>query len=358
MGAAGAPVTGCAMDAPTWPARCDVAGALAALRDDGQGGQALADLLCFRHLKKWTVALFAARWATSADTAARALRRLHGRWLLGCLQGEARAARGAHHGGRGADVWFLTPCGARVLSAHLGLDPADRVRAPLVARGAPERTASGIWKYKAATPQSRTLIAHDLACVAVALREGCFEEGSPWVLRRQVRFTPPYDDEARALVPDFVLSLRTPARPELARPEERFTCYAEVEGTDELPHIGAKHERYAALTRALRHEREGSRIYSRAYTTELCVVLVLTFAPGERQQRRTVLRRHTVAYANRRDGRNYRLAWIDLAALLAAPPGRAVWELAVPLDYAAERERLRAYWDRQPGDADTGDFER
>ena len=118
------------MGGATWPPECDVAGALATLRDDGQGDQALADLLCFRHLKKWTVALFAARWAMSEDTARRAMRRLHARGLLGCLQGEARAARGAHHGGRGADVWFLTPRGARVLSAHLGPDPADRVRAP------------------------------------------------------------------------------------------------------------------------------------------------------------------------------------------------------------------------------------
>ena len=346
------------MDGASWPPRCDVAGALAALRDDGQGGQALADLLCFRHLKKWTVALFAARWDTSEDTAARALRHLHVRGLLGCLQGEARAARGAHHGGRGADVWFLTPYGARVLSAHLGLAPAARVREPTVARGQPAPTASGIWKYKAAIPQSRTLIAHDLACVEVALREGCFADGTTWAMRRQVRFAEPHTSEEWALVPDFAIPLRTPARPEIAQPEERFTCYVEVEGTDELPHIGAKHDRYAALTRALRHEREGGRIYGRAYATELWLILVLNFAPGERKQRRTVLRRHAVAYANRRDGRNYCLAHIDLAALLAAPADRAVWELAAPIDYDAERERLRAYWDRQPGDADTGDFER
>jgi len=59
-----------------------------------------------------------------------------------------------------------------------------------------------------------------------------------------------------------------------------------------------------------------------------------------------------------RDGGNYRLAHIDLAALLATPADRAVWELAEPIDYDAERERLRAYWGRQSGDADTGDFER
>ena len=159
-------------------------------------------------------------------------------------------------------------------------------------------------------------------------------------------------------MPDFAIPLRTPARPEYAQPEERFTCYVEVEGTNELPHIAAKHHRYAALTRALRHEREGGRIYGRAFATELWVLLVLTFGPGERKQRQTVLRRHTVAYANRRDGCNYRLAWIDLADLLAASPERAVWELAAPIDYEAERERLRAYWDRQPGNADTGDFER
>ena len=88
------------------------------------------------------------------------------------------------------------------------------------------------------------------------------------------------------------------------------------------------------------------------------MVLVLTFGPGEREQRRAVLRRHAVAYANRRDGRKYRLAWIDLAALRAAPADRVVWELAAPIEYEAERERLHAYWDRQPGDADTGDFER
>ena len=345
------------MDTATWPPRCDIADALIALSDDGQGGQALADLLCFRHLKKWTVPLFAARWATSADTAARALRRLHERGLLGCLQGEARTAHGPHHGGRGVDVWFPTPCGARAISAHLGLDPAGRVREPLVARGSPERTAGGIWKYKAATPQSRTLIAHDLACVAVALREGCFDRDTTWAMRRQVRFTTPDDGEAWAIVPDFAIPLRTPARPAYAQPEEHFTCYVEVEGTNELPHIAAKHNRYAALTRSLRHEREGGRLYARAYAAELWVVLVLNFALGERQQRRTVLRRHAVAYANRRDGRNYRLAWIDLADLLAAPAARAVWELAAPIDYDAERERLRAYWDRQPGNIDTGDFE-
>lgn len=345
------------MPAETWPPRCDVAGALVALADDGQGGQALADLLCFRHLKKWTVPLFAARWQTSADTAARALRRLHARGLLGCLQGEPRTARGAHHGGRGADVWFLTPCGTRVLSAHLGLDPAGRVRAPLVARGAPERTASGVWKYKSATRQSRTLIAHDLACVEVALREGCFADGTNWTLRGQVRFAEPYTGEERALVPDFALPLRTPARPEFARPGERFTCYVEVEGTDELPHIAAKHHRYAALTRALRHERAGGRAYGRAFATELWLIVVLTFGPGEERQRRTVLRRHAIAYANRRDGRNYRLAWIDLDDLLAAPADQAVWELAAPIDYDAERDRLKNYWGRQPGYASTGDYE-
>ena len=72
------------------------------------------------------------------------------------------------------------------------------------------------------------------------------------------------------------------------------------------------------------------------------MVLVLTFGPGEREQRRTVLRPHAVAYANRR----------------AAPADRVAWELAAPIEYEAERERLHAYWDRQPGDADTGDFER
>lgn len=346
------------MAAASWPPQCDVAGALIALRDDGQGGQALADLLCFQYLKKWTVALFAARWETSEDTAARALRRLHDRGLLGCLQGEARTAHGAHHGGRGVDVWFLTPGGARVLSAHLGLDPAGRVRAPLVARGSPERTAGGVWKYKTATPQSRTLIAHDLACVAVALREGCFAEDTTWVLRRQVRFAEPHSGAVWALVPDFAIPLRTPARPDYAQPEERFTCYVEVEGTNELPHIAAKHHRYAALTRTLRHERAGGQVYSRAYAAELWLILVLTFGPAERKQRQTVLRRHMIAYANRLDGRNYRLAWIDLADLLAAPDERAVWALAAPIDYEAERERLQAYWNRQPGDADTGDFER
>ena len=143
------------MPTRTWPPRCDVFAALGALVDDGQGGQGIADLRCFRHLKKWTTTLFARHWGTSEDTAARALRRLHERGLLGCLQGEARTAKGAHHGGRGPDVWFLTPCGARVISAHLGLDPAGRVREPVVARGAPERTASGVWKYKAATPSPR-----------------------------------------------------------------------------------------------------------------------------------------------------------------------------------------------------------
>jgi hypothetical protein len=136
-----------------------------------------------------------------------------------------------------------------------------------------------------------------------------------------------------------------------------FTCYVEVEGTDELAHIGAKHHRYAALTRALRHEREAGKIYSRAYGTELWVVLVLNFAPTERKQRQTVLRRHTLAYANRRDGRNYQLAWIDLATLLAAPVGRRVWELVEVVDYHEERDRLQTYWNRFPVNADTGDYE-
>ena len=191
----------------------------------------------------------------------------------------------------------------------------------------------------------------------VALREGGFDADTTWAMRRQVRFTTPDDGEAWAIVPDFAIPPRTPARPAYAQPEERFTCYVEVEGTNELPHIAAKHHRYAALTRALRHERAGGRLYARAYAAELWVILILTFGPGARKQRQTVLRRHAVAYASRRDGRNYRLAWIALAALLAAPAARAVWELVAPVDYEAERERLRAYWNRQPGDADTGDFE-
>jgi hypothetical protein len=346
------------MAIPIWPPRCDVAATLPALVDDGQGGQALADLLCFRSLKKWTTALFAERWETSPDTAARALRRLHAHGLLGCLQGEGRAARGAHHGGRGSDVWFLTACGARTISACLGLDPAARVREPIVARGAPVPTAGGIWKYKAATPQSRTLIAHDLACVRLALREGCFDDDTPWAMRRQLRFTPPYGTTEWAIVPDFAIPLHHTSGPEYLRVEEVRTCYVEVEGTNELPHILEKHHRYAALTRALRHERGGGRPYARAYASELTLLLVLNFAPGEERQRRTVLQRHRVAYANRRDGKNYAVAAIDLATALAAPAHLPVWRLGAAFDYDKERNRLRAYWDRQPMNADTGDFER
>ena len=75
----------CAMPTRPWPPRGDVFAALGALVDDGQGGQGIADFLCFRVLKKWTVAPFARHRARS-HTAARALRRLHERGLLGCLQ--------------------------------------------------------------------------------------------------------------------------------------------------------------------------------------------------------------------------------------------------------------------------------
>lgn len=302
--------------------------------------------------------LFAERWETSLDTAARALHRLHERGLLGCLQGEGRVVRGEHHGGRGADVWFLTPCGARVISAHLGLDPAGRVREPRVAKGDPVPTASGVWKYKDATAQSRTLIAHDLACVRLALRESCFDADSPWVLRRRIRFTPPYTTREYALVPDFAIPLVVPSGPEYARVQEPRTCYVEVEGTDEAKHITAKHHGYAALTRALRHERGNGQLYARAYATELTLLIVMNFAPGEERQRRHVLRRHLTAYANRSDGANYAVRTIDLKDVLAAPADVPVWRLGARLDYDKERDRLKGYWRRQPMNADTGDYER
>lgn len=215
----------------------------------------------------------------------------------------------------------------------------------------------GIWKYTAASARSRVLIEHDLACARLALRERCFDHDTAWTIRRQIRLTPPPWKAEQVLTPDFAVPLVTPADPQFGREEECFTCYVEVEGTNELQHIVAKHHRYAALARTLRAERD-ERPHARAYATEIILVLVLNFTPEQQQQRRTMLRRHAVAYANRRDGHNYRVEVIDLADLLAAQADHPAWQLATLIDYDDERARLQRYWNHRPGNEPTGDFER
>ncbi len=286
------------------------------------------DLYTFGVLKKWTIALFARRWGCSEATATRALRRLHDLGLVACLQGRGRAVTGAHHGGRTPDVYFLTPLGARAISA-LTARPS-RVREPRVARGAPQHSPNGLWKYHRASAQSWGQIAHDLACVEFALHQGAFAPDSGWRARRSFAFADPQTGTTRHLVPDFALAyvheVFAPGISAISPQPVQTACFVEIEGTDEIAHIQAKHVRYWAL--------------GDAHGADPLLLVVFTFGPDQARLRRAVLRRHLAAYGAT-GTRRYRFAYLDLATLLATPAGEPPWARAV---FASHGDARREAW--------------
>lgn len=171
-----------------------------ALCDDGCGGLAMDDLLCFARLKKWTVADFAAHWQYSLDRARRDLRRLQRIGVAACLQGRIQGM-----GGREPDLYFLTNLGARVLTGHLGLPPNGAIQAPTVALDAGEPTAGGLRKHKVAAKPAQD--AHDLACLRLAVHMGWLRGadagGAGWRIRETIRYDAGDGKHLGWVVPDF-----------------------------------------------------------------------------------------------------------------------------------------------------------
>ncbi len=68
------------------------------------------------------------------------------------------------------------------------------------------------------------------------------------------------------------------------------------------------------------------------------LLLVFTFGADQAALRRTVLRRHLAAYGAYGE-RRYRLAYIDLAALLATPHGQYPWARALLVSHEDARRK-------------------
>ncbi len=292
-----------------------------------------AILATFGRLKKWSVPLWAQRWGVSEDTAARDCRGLYDLGLVACLAGVARTTTGAHHGGRTPDVWFLTPLGAHALAA---LVPAwGALRAPQIVRGRPVRTAAGLWKYPRASLNARAQNDHDLDCVRVALHLGMYDKGTPWQIRPTIAFPAAAGGTDRRLIPDFRLEYRhtvwEPRRGPTGRAVQRTAALLELEGTEEMAHIAGKHANYYRYGEATHGPNEET-------TLNPLLVVILSFASARTRQ--TVIRRHIAAYGRNYEQR-YRLAFIDLATLLASPPGALPWAQLTVVDHTAEAARQR-----------------
>ena len=287
----------------------DVRAALAALDE-----QALADLLLFRRLKKWTVPCFAEQWDCSEDVARRALRALHAAGVVGCLQGQIHGS-----GGREPDLYFLTRLGARVLTRHLGLGRNADIRAPTVALDAGEASSGGLVKHRVAAKPGQD--AHDLACLRLAVHFGWLADDTRWRTREALRYVAGADRHRAVLVPDFF------------RPTERGLWCVEVEGTTEAQHIRTKHRRYRALFDDL-SRRKGHDF--RPHLT-----LVFTSAAVLEQ----VLRVHERAYVTQDYG--YGLSWAELDAALAGDSTQGLGAVCTSVDYEAVREWWREHYERQ-----------
>ncbi len=291
------------------------------------------------HLKKWTAELWAPCLGRSDDTARRELRALYELGLVVVLTGEARTTRGAHHGGSTPDLWFLTDLGARALGA-LSPESGGVVRAPKSVLGNPVYTVGGIWKYTGTSAHARAQNAHDLDCVRLALHLRMFDEGARWHLRPTVTFQTA-TGETHRIVPDFALPYKRPVWDPLQGPTgraiQRALLLLELEGSEEDAHIREKHMHCFALGVAYYRPRV-------ADTIEPLLIIVLAFPSAKTRQ--TVIQRHRRAYGSTQE-RWYGLGFIDLATILAAPPGTLPWEAIEMVEHSAEwgkhlRANLRA----------------
>ena len=294
-----------------------VRAARATLCDDGYGGLAMDDLLCFARLKKWTVADFAAYWDIGPDRARRDLQHLQRIGVVACLQGRVRGT-----GGREPDLYFLTNLGARVLTGHLALPPNSAIQAPTVALDAGEMTAGGLRKYK--QPAKPAQDAHDLACLRLAVHldwlHGANTDNADWRIRETIRYDAGYDQAEGWIVPDF------------ARWRANGLWCVEVEGTTESAHIAGKHRRFAALTRALARRRGH----------DFRVWLTIVFSSDAVRQQ--VLGRHERAFAQQPWG--YGLDWAVIDDVLAADPRQGLDPVCRAVDHQRIRERERTRLER------------
>ena len=185
-------------------------------------------------------------------------------------------------------------------------------------------------QYHRASPQSWGQIAHDHACVEFALHQGAFERGSGWQTRRSFAFADPQTGTTRHLVPDFALAyiheVFAPQISAISLQPVQTACFVEIEGIDEIAHIQAKHARYSA--------------HGDAHGADPLLLVVFTFGPDQARLRRTVLRGHLAAYGAN-GARRYRFGYLDLATLLATPPGQHPWARAV---LAGHEDARRKAW--------------
>lgn len=288
-----------------------------ALLDARCGDPAMADLLGFARLKKWTVADLAAHHDIGNDQARHRLRRLQQIGAVACLQGRIYGT-----GGREPDLYFLTNLGARALTGHLRLPPHGAIQAPTVALDAGEPTAGGLCKHKVAAKSAQD--AHDLACLRLAIRLGWIRGANAaadgWRIRETLRYDAG-DGEAGRVVPDFACWL-----------EGGLWC-VEVEGTIESAHIAGKHRRFAALARDLARRRGH----------DFRVWLTIVFSGDE--IRKQVLGRHERAFTRQPWG--YQFDWAILDDALASDPRQGLDPVCHAVDYQRIRERERARHERQ-----------
>ena len=284
-------------------------------------------LRLFRRLKKWTVTLWAARGGYSEDTARRELRALYELGLVVVLAGEAKTTRGAHHGGRTPDVWLLTDLGGHALNALYPKIP-NVIRAPKIVLGQPVCAAGGLWKYTKASAHARAQNAHDLDCVRLALHLGMYAKGTQWHIRPVVDFQTA-TGEGR-IVLDFALlyeqQVWEPLQGPIGRAMQTTLLLLELEGSEELAHIQAKHARCFAL---------GSTYYRPRVVERIEPLLLVVLAFPSAKTRQTVIQRHRRAYGGTMESR-YGLGFIDLATILAAPPGTLPWEAIETVSHSAE----------------------
>lgn len=274
------------------------------------------DLRHFAHFARWTVADFARLWSEcTAGQARRALQRLQGFGVVACLQGPIYGRATADHpGGRGPDLYYLTPHGAAVLEIELSL-AHHTLKAPTIALDRGRVTAGG--RRKAQRAAVMAWDPHQCAIQQLALHLGCFD--GDWLIQRQLPYVVEVDRERRRILPD------------LAHLDGHEWYCLEVEHRSrQWAHIREKYLKYSALAALLDQ-----------LNPAMSVTLVLVFA--DPATRRLCWPRHERGYALH--GAGLRLYTIDLAAALAGAAGD-FWRSLEFVDRQALRRRLRELHER------------
>lgn len=175
------------------------------------------DCLLFQRHKKWSAPLFAMHRHLDQSTANRRLKRLVAAGVVGVRRGQPR-----QEGGREADVYHVTPIGARVITRLKGLG-SSYVEAPDVSNAYDNQ--------------------HDLAVLEIAIRSGLFYEGRAFE-QQKVDLT---DGSKIVMIPDLYFGPNVFLKDGL---------YIEVEQTIKPEHVTGKYERYAQLMRALLNQQQ------------------------------------------------------------------------------------------------------